>query len=81
LAMAAHAAVQGSRVEEVPFVVPFFSGTPRYFTGSDELTGSGAPVSATAPTASYDYNREQSWKNFVNADGSIRSRPRGRWDV
>jgi hypothetical protein len=26
-----------------------------------------------------DYNTEQSWKNFVNADGSIRSTPRGGW--
>jgi hypothetical protein len=25
------------------------------------------------------YNREQSWKNFVNADGSISMRLRGGW--
>jgi hypothetical protein len=44
------------------------------------VAGLGAPVSPSAPAASYDYNREQSWKNFVNADGSIRSTPRTRWD-
>jgi hypothetical protein len=81
LAMAAHAAIQGSRVPEFRPVMPFVFGTPRYFPGSDEFTGSGAPVSSSAPAASYDYNREQSWKNFVNADGSIRSTPRGPWDV
>jgi len=69
------------RVPEVPIVQPFVAGVPRYFPGSDEFTGVGAPVSPTAPAASYDYNREQSWKNFVNADGSIRSTPRGPWDV
>jgi Phage Terminase len=81
LAMAAHAAIQGSRVPEFRPVMPVVFGTPRYFPGSDEFTGSGAPVSSSAPAASYDYNREQSWKNFVNADGSIRSTPRGPWDV
>ena len=35
LAMAAHAAVQGSRVvPEPPFVVPFVAGTPRHIPGS-----------------------------------------------
>ena len=67
------------RVPEVPIVQPFVAGVPRYFPGSDEFTGRGAPVSSSAPAASYDYNREQSWKNFVNADGSIRSTPRGGW--
>jgi hypothetical protein len=81
LAMAAHAAIQGSRVPEFKPVMPVVFGVPRYIPGSDEFTGSGAPVSSSAPAASYDYNREQSWKNFVNADGSIRSTPRGRWDV
>jgi phage terminase large subunit-like protein len=79
LAMAAHAAIQGSRVREFRPVMPVVFGKPRYFPGSDEFTGSGAPVSSSAPAASYDYNREQSWKNFVNADGSIRSTPRGGW--
>jgi len=79
LAMAAHAAIQGSRVPEFRPVMPVVFGKPRYFPGSDEFTGSGAPVSSSAPAASYDYNREQSWKNFVNADGSIRSTPRGGW--
>jgi terminase large subunit-like protein len=81
LAMAAHAAIQGSRVPEFKPVMPVVFGVPRYIPGSDEFTGSGAPVSPSAPAASYDYNREQSWKSFINADGSIRSTPRGPWDV
>jgi hypothetical protein len=79
--MPAHAAIQGSRVPEFKPVMPVVFGVPRYIPGSDEFTGSGAPVSSSAPTASYDYNREQSWKNFVNADGSISMRPRGGWGV
>ena len=67
------------RVPEVPIVQPFVAGVPRYFPGSDEFTGRGAPVSSSAPAVSFDYNREQSWKNFVNADGSISMRPRGGW--
>src|SRR5262249_38404220 len=66
--------------QPVAIVPPVIAGVPRYFPGSNEFTGSGAPVSSSAPAASYDYNREQSWKNFVNADGSIRSTPRGGWD-
>jgi hypothetical protein len=30
------------------------------------------------PSAAYDYNREQGWKDYVEADGTIRSKPRGR---
>jgi hypothetical protein len=67
------------RVPEVPIVQPFVAGVPRYFPGSDEFTGRGAPVSSLAPAASYDYNREQSWKNYVLPDGSISMRPRGGW--
>jgi hypothetical protein len=37
------------------------------------------PPAAAAPA--YDYNREDGWKSFVNVDGSIRSTPRGRFDV
>jgi hypothetical protein len=81
LAMAAHAAIQGSRVPEFMPVMPVVFGVPRYIPGSDEFTGSGAPVSPSAPAAPYDYNREQSWKSFVNPDGSIRSTPRGPWDI
>jgi hypothetical protein len=60
-----------------PIVMPFVAGTPRYYPGSSEFTGSG--VSSSAPAASYDYDKEQSWKQYVNADGSIRSTPRGGW--
>jgi hypothetical protein len=62
---------------EPPIVMPFVAGTPRYYPGSSEFTGSG--VSSSAPAASYDYDKEQSWKQYVNADGSIRSTPRGGW--
>jgi hypothetical protein len=40
-----------------------------------------ASAPAPAPVAGYDYNRDQSWKSFINSDGSIRSTPRGRWDI
>jgi hypothetical protein len=73
-------ALRAARVPEFKPVMPVVLGRPRYIPGSDEFTGRGAPlVSPSAPAASYDYNREQSWKNFVNADGSIRSTPRGGW--
>jgi hypothetical protein len=41
---------------------------------------SSAPVSArtAADPPQYDYNREQGWKDYVEADGTIRSTPRGR---
>jgi len=62
------------------FPMPFVAGTPRYFPGSDEFTGAGAPTSLSVPATSYDYNRNDSWKAYVNTDGSIRSTPRTRWD-
>ena len=62
-------------------VAPIVSGGGRYFPGSSEFTGSGVPASSSAPASSYDYNSDQSWKSFVNSDGSIRSTPRSRWDV
>jgi hypothetical protein len=65
--------------QEPPIVMPFVAGVPRYYPGSSEFIGSGAPVSSSVPAASYDYNREQGWKDYVNADGSIRSTPRGGW--
>jgi hypothetical protein len=65
--------------QEPPIVMPFVAGVPRYYPGSSEFTGSGAPVSSSVPAASYDYNREQGWKDYVNADGSISMRPRGGW--
>jgi hypothetical protein len=36
---------------------------------------------ATAAPPQYDYNKNSDWKNYVNSDGSIRSTPRGRWDI
>ena len=76
---ALHLAASVPTYIEPPIVMPFVAGVPRYFPGSSEFTGAGAPVSSSTPAASYDYNREQSWKNFVNADGSISMRPRGGW--
>jgi hypothetical protein len=67
--------------QEPPIVMPFVaSAGGRYFPGSSEFTGAGAPTSSSAPAASYDYNRNQDWKAYVNSDGSIRSTPRGPWD-
>jgi hypothetical protein len=44
-----------------------------------------SPAPAAPPpqaTPGYDYDAQpQEWKNYVNSDGSIRSTPRGRWDV
>jgi phage terminase large subunit-like protein len=80
LAMAAFAAVQGQWDEEVPIAVPFFgSAGPRYYPGSSEFTGAGVPTPSSAPSA-YDYSTNDSWKAYVNPDGSIRSKPRGPWD-
>jgi hypothetical protein len=67
------------RVPEVPIVQPFVAGVPRYIPGSDEFTGSGAPVSPPIPAAPYDYNTQHDWKNYVLPDGSISMRPRGGW--
>jgi phage terminase large subunit-like protein len=80
LAMAAFAAVQRQWDEEVPIAVPFFgSAGPRYYPGSSEFTGAGVPTPSSAPSA-YDYSTNDSWKAYVNPDGSIRSKPRGPWD-
>jgi hypothetical protein len=38
-----------------------------------------APLPPAAPQ--YDYNTNQDWKSWVNSDGSIRTTPRGRWDI
>ena len=38
---------------------------------------SAVPQSSAAPQQ-YDYSREQGWKDYVEADGTIRSTPRGR---
>ncbi len=39
------------------------------------LKPSSAPAAGAAPQ--YDYNRQSDWKNWVNADGSIRTTPFG----
>ena len=66
---------------EPKIVMPFVASSgPRYFPGSSEFTGAGVPLSSPAPAASYDYDRNDSWRAYVNPDGSIRSRPRGPWD-
>jgi hypothetical protein len=38
-------------------------------------------IAPSQPAANYDYDRETSWRAYVNADGSIRRTPRGRWDT
>jgi hypothetical protein len=62
----------------VPVVV---SGGARYIPGSDTYTGTGVPATPSAPAASYDYNKERGWRNFVNSDGSIRGTRRNPWDI
>jgi hypothetical protein len=40
-----------------------------------------APVAPpSSEPAPYNYNTQDDWKRYVCPDGSIRSRPRGRWD-
>jgi hypothetical protein len=40
-----------------------------------------APAAPRTTAPQYDYNANSGWKDFVNSDGSIRSTPRGRWDI
>jgi hypothetical protein len=43
------------------------------------IEGRAVPKPPSAPAApQYDYNREQGWKDYVEADGTIRPTPRGR---
>jgi hypothetical protein len=72
-------ALRAARVPEFKPVMPVVLGRPRYIPGSDEFTGSGAPVSPPLRAAPYDYNTQQDWKNYVLPDGSISMRPRGGW--
>jgi hypothetical protein len=57
----------------------FFRGPPR--PGPDDpkppVTIEGKATAAPA----YDYDANSDWKSYVNSDGSIRSTPRGRWDI
>jgi hypothetical protein len=48
-------------------------------TGAPGAPAAPAPPPAQAPA--YDYNARSDWKDWVNSDGSIRSTPRGRWDI
>jgi hypothetical protein len=69
---------------EPKIVMPFVAGTPRNIPCQDYGVGASerAPMpSAPPPIANYDYNANQDWKSYVNSDGSIRSSPRGRWEV
>jgi hypothetical protein len=45
--------------------------------------GNVVPLSRPNPPAvpAYDYDANSDWKSYVNSDGSIRSAPRGRWDI
>jgi hypothetical protein len=43
-----------------------------------QTKNSAPPASSSAP-AKYDYDRNDDWKRYVGADGSIRSTPRGGW--
>jgi hypothetical protein len=61
-------------VETVPVPAPAPAG--------ENVVPLPRPNPPAAPAApQYDYNANQDWKNFVNPDSSIRSTPRGRWDV
>jgi hypothetical protein len=60
---------------EPPVVVPYVAGVPRGIPGGSVYGGGSGE-----PRTDYDYNRETSWRDYVNGDGSIRSRPRGPWD-
>jgi hypothetical protein len=77
-------ALQVAATEVTSFPIPFVAGTPRNIPGQDIGVGASERASfaaPSAPAASYDYNKETSWRSYVNPDGSIRSTPRGRWDA
>jgi hypothetical protein len=77
-------ALQLAATEVTSFPVPFVAGSPRNIPGQDYGVGASEPApmpSAPPPIANYDYNANQDWKSYVNSDGSIRSSPRGRWEV
>jgi hypothetical protein len=61
---------------EPPVVLPYVAGVPRAIPGGSSY----GVVPAGEPRTDYNYNRETSWRDYVNGDGSIRSSPRGRWD-
>ncbi len=80
LAMAAHAAMQRQWDEEVPIVMPFFSGQPRAIPGQGMGVGAAERPAAPAPpqqqaAPAYDYNADRSWRDYVLPDGNISPTP------
>jgi hypothetical protein len=60
-------------VTPAPNVVPLSRPAPK-----------NAPAASATPPATpagYDYSANEDWKGYVNSDGSIRTSPRGRWDI
>jgi hypothetical protein len=63
-------ALQVTVQQATSFPMPFFEGTPRNIPGGETVC---APIT-------YAHPKDEPWKAYVNPDGSIRSRPRTRWD-
>lgn len=47
--------------------------------GRPKVIVAAAKSAPPSVPAAYNYDRETDWRNYVEAGGSIRSRPRGRW--
>jgi hypothetical protein len=81
-------AIEGPKVVTPSEVVPppevGSSRKPVYADDWKVQAKRNVPVIDAKPEAAapggYDYKTNDSWKGFVNSDGSIRSKPRGPWD-
>jgi phage terminase large subunit-like protein len=82
LAMACHAAIERSAGhDEVKIVVPWYGSRGAHSVpGSPPIASVPASSDPQVPASSYNYDTQSDWKAYVNADGSIRSKPRGPWD-
>jgi len=75
---ALHLAASVPAFAEPPIVMPFFTGTPSTVPGGSSL-GAAVAQGLLPVGGAYDYERNDSWKQYVNPDGTIRTTPRGRW--
>jgi hypothetical protein len=60
--------------------LPIFAGSPRSIPGQSYGVGANempSPAAAPAAVPAYDYNTNDSWKDYVQPDGSISSTPFG----
>jgi hypothetical protein len=76
------AALKAGSAPALPDVPTVVERVPRAGANVVPLSRSNPPAAPAAPQSSaapqYDYSREQGWKDYVEADGTIRPTPRGR---